>query len=204
MVRTSPAEKLDVNGNIKATGLIAGAVFSDKPADFWSAGASFFGVDNLGSLTTQGSYEVALTANGYRGAGSLWVSQNINSQTGAVQITLNPAGYMSFRTEAVKATGAGAGVTERMRITSSGNVGIGDTTPSYKLDVTGDIHATGEVISSSDARLKEDLEVIPDALDKVKQLSGYTFNKNGSEERPDRNYSPRSTKSSSRGSKRKQ
>ena len=56
---------------------------------------------------------------------------------------------MSFRTEAVKATGAGAGVTERMRITSSGNVGIGDTTPSYKLDVTGDIHATGEVISSS-------------------------------------------------------
>jgi hypothetical protein len=34
--------------------------------------------------------------------------------------------------------------TERMRIDSSGNVGIGDTTPSYKLDVTGDINVTGD------------------------------------------------------------
>jgi len=127
---TAPAEKLDVNGNIKTN-----AIFSDKPADFWSAGASFFGVDTLGSLTTQGSYEVTLTANGYRGAGSLWVSQNNNSQTGATQLTLNPAGYMSFRTEAVKATGAGATVTERMRITSAGLVGIGTSSPTAELDI---------------------------------------------------------------------
>jgi hypothetical protein len=40
---------------------------------------------------------------------------------------------------------------------------------------SGNFTAVGEVISSSDARLKEDLEVIPDALDKVKQLSGYTY-----------------------------
>ena len=40
---------------------------------------------------------------------------------------------------------------------------------------SGNFTAVGEVISSSDARLKEDLEVIPNALDKVKQLSGYTY-----------------------------
>lgn len=33
--------------------------------------------------------------------------------------------------------------TELMRIDSSGNVGINDTTPSYKLDVNGDINTTG-------------------------------------------------------------
>jgi len=38
-----------------------------------------------------------------------------------------------------------AGDTERIRIDSSGNVGINDTTPSYKLDVNGDINATGAV-----------------------------------------------------------
>ncbi|RLC33892.1 MAG: hypothetical protein DRZ76_03730 [Candidatus Nealsonbacteria bacterium] len=36
------------------------------------------------------------------------------------------------------------GGTERMRIESSGNVGINDSTPSYKLEVNGDAHVTGE------------------------------------------------------------
>ena len=34
---------------------------------------------------------------------------------------------------------------DRFTIDSSGNVGINDTTPSYKLDVNGDINATGDV-----------------------------------------------------------
>ena len=33
----------------------------------------------------------------------------------------------------------------RLTVDSSGNVGINDTTPSYKLDVNGDINATGDV-----------------------------------------------------------
>lgn len=37
------------------------------------------------------------------------------------------------------------GNTERLKIDSSGNVGIGDTSPSYTLDVNGDINATGDV-----------------------------------------------------------
>jgi len=34
---------------------------------------------------------------------------------------------------------------DRVTINTSGNVGIGDTTPSYTLDVNGDINATGDV-----------------------------------------------------------
>ena len=47
---------------------------------------------------------------------------------------------------------------------------------------TGDFTATGDVTANSDIRLKENLEVIPDALDKVGQLNGYTFNMIGKEE----------------------
>ncbi len=40
---------------------------------------------------------------------------------------------------------------------------------------TGDLTAAGNVTAYSDSRLKKDVEPIRDALDKVKQLSGYTF-----------------------------
>ena len=39
--------------------------------------------------------------------------------------------------------------TERIRIDNSGNVGIGTTTPDYKLDVEGDIRATGNVYAEN-------------------------------------------------------
>jgi hypothetical protein len=64
-----------------------------------------------------------------------------------------------------------------------GNVGINDTTPSYALDVTGTIRATGDVIAYSDARVKENVETIPNALDKVKAMRGVGYNKIGEEKR---------------------
>ncbi|MDQ2751429.1 MAG: tail fiber domain-containing protein, partial [Bacteroidota bacterium] len=41
----------------------------------------------------------------------------------------------------------GTGNNERMRINSSGNVGIGNITPAQKLDVTGNINASGDILS---------------------------------------------------------
>ena len=63
---------------------------------------------------------------------------------------------------------------ERMRIDSSGNVGIG-VTPSYDLHVSGDIYATGDVTAFSSAVAKDNIATIPNALDIVEQLRGVTF-----------------------------
>ena len=52
-------------------------------------------------------------------------------------------------------------------------------TARMSLDISGNLVVGGNVTafgSPSDIRLKENIEVIPDALDKVKQLRGVTFN----------------------------
>ena len=49
----------------------------------------------------------------------------------------NDAAALAFDTQI-----AGGGMTERMRITSTGNVGIGTTSPSKKLDIAGDVKLT--------------------------------------------------------------
>jgi hypothetical protein len=65
---------------------------------------------------------------------------------------------------------------------SNNRIGIGDTTPSYKLDVTGTIRATGNVIAYSDARVKDNVETIDNALDKVNQLRGVSYTRNDIED----------------------
>jgi hypothetical protein len=62
------------------------------------------------------------------------------------------------------------------------NLGIGTSTPSYTLDVNGTVNAT-DVVMRSDRRLKSEFDTISNALHKVRQLTGYTFNMTGKSER---------------------
>ena len=56
---------------------------------------------------------------------------------------------------------------------NSGRVGVGTATPGYELDVNGRIRGT--LISPSDARWKEDVRPLFNALDTVSQLSGVSY-----------------------------
>ncbi len=76
----------------------------------------------------------------------------------------------------------------RMRITAGGDVGIGTAAPSQRLHVVGSICATGAIVNCSDARFKESVETLPDALDKLSRLRGVRFDWRR-EEFPDHQFS---------------
>ena len=65
---------------------------------------------------------------------------------------------------------------ERMRITAGGNILMGTTTDNgERLYVSGNIRATGTITANSDINLKKNLLKIENALEKVEQINGYTY-----------------------------
>ena len=106
------------------------------------------------AYNTSGPAEISL-----RGGGDTW-SLNTN--------------YSANRLDILQ--GDGASGTIKMTFLPSGNVGIGSTSPSDKLYVSGGISATGDVTSSaSDERLKENKVPITSAIKKITQLKGITY-----------------------------
>jgi hypothetical protein len=61
-------------------------------------------------------------------------------------------------------------------ILRNGNFGIGVLAPTYKLEVNGAVAVTLPYVNLSDKRYKKDVINITNALDKVMQLRGVTFN----------------------------
>ena len=67
--------------------------------------------------------------------------------------------------------------TERLRVNSSGNIGIGTNSPNHKLHVDGNIYASGNVTAYSDLRNKKNLKIIEDPVSKIEKINGYTYEK---------------------------
>ncbi|MDA0772499.1 MAG: tail fiber domain-containing protein, partial [Cyanobacteria bacterium] len=74
-----------------------------------------------------------------------------------------------------KTQSATSGLLRRMVITAAGNVGINDTTPTYKLDVNGTIRGF-TITDSSDRRYKENIEPLDSVLDKLMNIRGVFYN----------------------------
>lgn len=77
-----------------------------------------------------------------------------------------PGGYFRFATSG----------TERMVISSGGNIGIGTAAPSQRLHVAGNICATGSIGACSDIRYKTNIESLTNALTNVMSLHGIYYN----------------------------
>lgn len=82
-------------------------------------------------------------------------------------IIIDPAAEVILRTSS----------TERMRISTGGNVGIGTTSPSYKLHVDGTIYATGDVIAYSDARVKTNIRPIENVIERINNSRGVIYDR---------------------------
>ncbi|AHZ85066.1 hypothetical protein EP01_08955 [Bdellovibrio bacteriovorus] len=79
---------------------------------------------------------------------------------------------------------------EQMVVASSGNVGVGQTSPSYKMHVNGTVAGTAAYVNTSDQRLKKNITVIEGALEMILRLNGVYFDWR-SEEYPDWNFEQR-------------
>jgi hypothetical protein len=111
---TSPTNKLDVSGDVTAAGRVGIGTTSPRVA------TEIYGSGYVGlMLAKRTDYDIS---------GVLYFESASN-----FQMIRNRAGALVFETDTAY-TGAG---TERMRITSGGNVGIGTTTPEEKLTVAG-------------------------------------------------------------------
>jgi hypothetical protein len=73
-----------------------------------------------------------------------------------------------------------------LTILENGNIGMGLTNPTVRLQVNGDIIANS-IAGSSDIRFKKNIRPVQNALDKVKALRGVYFNWN-KETFPDKNF----------------
>lgn len=109
--------------------------------------------------------------------GTSWLS---STTTGNFLINKN-SGLLSFQCASNVAAGSAITWSNVMSIqASTANIGIGTQSPSYPLHVTAgaattSIFAAGDIIGLSDASVKTNLKKISNALDKVKTINGYTF-----------------------------
>jgi len=135
--------------------------------------------DNLAS--NEGLAGVVLSS---KGTGSLVLqpSGNVGSVSAKTQlIYYNGANTFS----ALEYGNVSSGYSSLLLMKSGGNVGIGTTAPGYKLEVyTGSasgwvVTADGTWGSTSDARLKKNIEPMGSALDQVMALNPVTFNMKG-------------------------
>ena len=173
---TTPGNKLSVNGT---------ANFTDNVG---------IGVNNPTDKLTIGGWKRLL----FRTDSDIAISDGSGLRTSATGFDLNIDSYANivFHADTDQNQGGGS-TTEKMRITTTGNVGIGSTSPAYKLDVVGDINTTTCIriagtqqlgTCASDERFKKNITPITGSLAKLRLLSPvhYEFR---TDEYPSRNFS---------------
>lgn len=163
----STAMFINGSGNI-GIGTVSPAVKLDVTGNIWTASAGYA----RNSAYDIGGNHLAAGSSFYS-YGSICAGESTGYCTGTGGVVIQGSGSNSYGNTYI--TGSGN------TYFNGGNVGIGTVSPGYKLDVAGEVRATA-FYYSSDARLKENVAVIHDGLEKVKQLDGVYFKWKDSDE----------------------
>jgi len=132
-------------------------------AGVWSCdvGLTVTGTSNLGGGLIIGRVATSATVAANNDGGSMSIRGN----------TTKPA-VISFHRAGAYAVNFGLSTANKMELG-----GWSASSIKHTWDFAGNYTATGNITAYSDIRIKENIEVIPEALDKVCQLSGYTFDR---------------------------
>lgn len=161
-------------------------------ADIDTSGATI--IDNLymtdGVITSHGTRTLTLANLGYTGATNAnYITNNNQLTNGASYATQAYALERKVNSWVTSAEGVerfyfASGGSTYVRSMSSIYFRTGSNTTRFTMDTSGNFTATGNVTAYSDSSLKENIEIIPDALDKVSALRGVTYNRTDIEGRP--------------------
>jgi hypothetical protein len=180
---SSYAYNFTVANQLTATTLIVQTVSSSV---VYSSGSNVFGnqqsntqvftgsVNITGSLTTNGGEIFAGRIDNGSEGGQVSFGRALDNNNGwyidVYGNTSTPSlRFVDVSTAAVRMTISGSGA-----ITMGQSLAVGPINPSA---VAGRIDASNDVVafSTSDSRFKENIQVIPNALDKIDKIHGYTF-----------------------------
>lgn len=144
--------------------------------------------DRLGWTGSGTAPELSIRFAGYRDVVSNFTGAKISAErTNLCCSALSQSTELVFYTQNGTATTSGDGnLVERLRISGNGNVGIGISSPTYKLHVNGRIRSNG-INETSDVRFKKNIQVLENSLDKVMKMRGVSYYWRA-DEFPDKNF----------------
>ncbi|MDA3943722.1 MAG: tail fiber domain-containing protein [Bacteroidetes bacterium] len=153
---------IDTDGSIRRTTISGGST------PLWSVnGADIYRSSKVGIKNASPSYDLDVTGTA-RATTALYTPKVYASNDTNTYINFLGADQMSII--------VGGDEVIRFKEDLNGQyVGIRNISPSYNLDVTGDIHSSGDILSNSDIRLKKNVHPIPDISAKVKKLNPVIF-----------------------------
>ncbi len=193
ITNASTASALTTTNSYTITGLTSNSTVNIFPT--YASGYSYFlrmGYDN------SGSYDYTVKRNGTSGflefdgtqAGAIGYVFNSGAIYSSITATsgayyLNSTGHglrradstnnvYLFTTSGNLYLGTTGSSSQQIIINNNGNLGVGTSPTSYKLDVNGSCHATS-FPTSSDARFKKNIKPLENCVDKVKKMQGVSY-----------------------------
>ena len=154
----------DVAGNVTFDGTGTATMTTTIQAD-----SVALGTDTTGNYMVDVSAGSGIDVSHTPGEGSTaTISIEPDLRDGITHIGLDTTDYIGFTDNSSQIHYVNA--VERLRVDTAG------------IDVTGAITATGTISASSDARIKDNVEPISNALEKVQAITGVTFDRNDMED----------------------